>query len=238
MSLGRWECLSVPLGVIGFCAFATSAAAVCTPDNACVGGKPKAAGCYAVFNVQGGTASSTKVSCTDGDPSCDIGGPACQGDGTCNLMVRFCVNDTDTAPACKAASIQRVRSSLPSTGITFPAPSTSTDCGPYKPFSVKLKKGGKKPGKRSLRLSAVAEKGFKPKRETAHLVLVCNPRTDATPCVTTTTTTVVPSTTSTITTSTVTSTSTTSTLSSTTTTTTIYGSPSRAFLAQVPDLLE
>src|SRR5262245_28272484 len=236
MSLCRWERLSVLLGLIGFLAFATPAAAVCTPDNACVGGKPKAAGCYAVFNVQGGTASSNKVSCTDGDPGCDIGGPACQSDDTCNFMVRFCVNDTATAPACKAASIQRVRSSLPSTGITFPAPSTSTDCGPYKAFSVKLKKGGKKPGKRSLRLSAVAEKGFKPKRETARLVLVCNPRTDATPCVTTTT--VVPSTTSTITTSTVSSTSTTSTVSSTTTTTTIYGSPSRAFLAPVPDLLE
>jgi hypothetical protein len=234
MSLRRWECLSVLLGAIGFFAFSSPAAAVCTPDNTCVGGKPKAAGCYAVFNVQGGTASSNKVSCTDGDPSCDIGGPACQSDDTCNFMVRFCVNDTETAPACEAASIERVRSSLPSTGISFPVPSTSTDCGPYKLFSVKLKKGGKKPGKRSLRLSAVAEKGFKPKRETAHLFLVCNPRTDATPCVTTTT--AMPPTTSTSTTTTVFSTTTTT--SSTTTTTTIYGSPSRAFLGQVPDLLE
>ena len=83
--LGSRDYFSVLLVATASLAFAAPAAAVCAPDNACVAGTPETAGCYAVFNVEGGTASGKKVSCTDGDPNCDIGGPPCQSDNICNL---------------------------------------------------------------------------------------------------------------------------------------------------------
>src|SRR5579885_3433446 len=55
-----------------------------------VPGSPAKAGCYAVFDVEGGSASEKKVICSDCDASCDIGGPAGPADGQCVFMVRYC----------------------------------------------------------------------------------------------------------------------------------------------------
>jgi hypothetical protein len=174
---------SVSLVVGVSLAWATSASAVRVP------GSPAKAGCYAVFDVEGGSASGKKVTCSDCDASCDIGGPAGQADGQCVFMVRYCLNDTTAAPACKAAGIQKVRSHLLRPGsLTFPAPSTDTACSEATPITVKLKKKGKKPGKRVVTLLAQAVKGTKPKTERGQLVLVCTPHPTG-PCPTTTTTT-------------------------------------------------
>src|SRR5581483_1482288 len=173
---------SVSLVVGVSLAWATSASAVRVP------GSPAKAGCYAVFDVEGGSASGKKVTCSDCDASCDIGGPAGQADGQCVFMVRYCLNDTTAAPACKAAGIQKVRAPLLLPGsLTFPAPSTDTDCSAATPITVKLKKKGKKPGKRVVTLLAQAVKGTKPKTERGQLVLVCTPHTTGA-CPTTSTT--------------------------------------------------
>src|SRR5579875_3170513 len=66
---------SVSLVVGVSLAWATSASAVRVP------GSPAKAGCYAVFDVEGGSASGKKVTCSDCDASCDIGGPGVQGRG-------------------------------------------------------------------------------------------------------------------------------------------------------------
>src|SRR5579875_993779 len=164
-------------------------AAVVPASAVRVPGSPAPAGCYAVFDVEGRSASGKKVTCSDCDASCDIGGPAGQADGQCVFMVRYCLNDTTAAPACKAAGIQKVKSRLLQPGtLTFPAPASDTDCGAATPITVKLKKKGKKPGKRVVTLVAQGVKGTKPKVERGELVLVCTPHPTG-PCPTTTTTT-------------------------------------------------
>src|SRR5579884_331148 len=184
---------SVSLVVGVSLAWATSASAVRVP------GSPAKAGCYAVFDVEGGSASGKKVTCSDCDASCDIGGPAGQADGQCVFMVRYCLNDTTAAPACKAAGIQKVKSRLLQPGtLTFPAPASDTDCGAATPITVKLKKKGKKPGKRVVTLVAQGVKGTKPKVERGELVLVCTPHTAGAACPTTTTTTTTSTTTTTV----------------------------------------
>jgi hypothetical protein len=158
------------------CIVAWALAILAVPAYAArVPGAPAKAACYAVFDVQGGTVSGRKVSCNAGDPTCDIGTPTAN---SCNFMVRYCLNDMQTAPGCTPAGLKKVNSKLSAGNITFPTQPSDSACGNYTPFTVKLK-GKKKPkkNKRVIRLTAIASKGFKPPREEAHVVLVCNPGT-------------------------------------------------------------
>src|SRR5207249_1849356 len=68
-------------------------------------GNPKA-NCYVEFDVDGGAISGrngNKVTCTDGDPTCDHDG-AC--DGICMFRIRLCVNQTNI-PQCTPAMLKK-----------------------------------------------------------------------------------------------------------------------------------
>jgi hypothetical protein len=154
-------------------------------------GNPKS-NCYAEFDVDGGTISGNnhnKVTCTDGDPSCDTDG-AC--DGACTFKVRLCVNQTNI-PACMPAPLKKTPHSL---NIQGPKTTGSeAACGDFASVIVKKVSAKKKTARRTLKVVANATSG-KPKNDTDHLFLICERRTGACPSQTTstssTTTTTIP----------------------------------------------
>jgi hypothetical protein len=176
------------------------------------GGGSPASDCYVQFEGVDAT-SGVRVDCTDGDPACDHDGECGTG---CTFEVEVCAF-TGNLPRCTPQTITSFP--LNSAGLTLPpTPVTSETCASASQVSVPLKRGGKKAGKRIVKLAAVAS--GKPKKDKDKLILRCLPRTGACPepLPTTTTTTVTSgSSTTRFTTTSFTGTTTTSTSATTTT---------------------
>jgi hypothetical protein len=157
----------------------TAFALAASPGHAVLfGGKNARTACYAVFDVDGVTATSPRVAeCTDGDPSCDKDGTA---NDSCRFSVSVCVNQEDAGPTCippaPPGSLLKVVPKGLLAGAPLPA-LDSSGCGPAVDVDVpvKVRKGGrvKRPGKKQVSLLAVSP--MKPKRDRDKVTLLCRP---------------------------------------------------------------
>ena len=194
------------------------------------GGGPTASDCYVELDVaaiENGTDAvkrNKKVLCTDGDP-CDFG--PC-GDGVCDFKVRLCwnQNDPNVGDCAPPPALDKMLLKGPlAAQLVMPREMGGAGCsGDQVDFAVPTRNVGKKPGWRTVRLSATAPEGTEPRADFDRIRLVCKPRpfeecpmpTPTTvPGATTTTTTVVETPTTTVAGPTTTITPTTSTSSST-----------------------
>ena len=196
------------------------------PANAVVvpGGGSVKSDCFSEYEVDAvDSASRTSATCMDGD-ACDADG-AC-GNRSCTFRVRVCVNrnDPDLPQCTPPPSVRLIRKRVNGVQGSLAAdlvggPIAGETCSVFSPFTL-APRGASKPGKGRVRLTAVASSG-KPKSDRDVLVLVCQPRLDASTCPAgTTTTTVVATSTSTSSTSTTSSSSTSTSAPSTTSTST------------------
>ena len=111
--------------------------------------------CFVTFE---GIASG-KPECTDGDSACDHDGAA---DGRCTFEVRLCA--AQALSGCQAGTITAIKATPASSSIPMPpVPTSAPVCGAPARIAVPLRKGGRKPGK--LQLVVSAKNDGKPKRE-------------------------------------------------------------------------
>jgi hypothetical protein len=144
-----------------------------SPVAACrvVADQEQSADCYAVL-ARLAPDGKARVDCRDGDASCDRDGVA---DGACRLEVQVCALQRDLA-GCRpeAVSVERlvvkpakIRLNLP------PLPATEPVCGEPSPLVVELKRGGKRPGKLTLKLVGIAD--TPPRKDYDRVVVRCLP---------------------------------------------------------------
>ncbi len=146
------------------------------------GGGSKKSDCYVELNVpEGGTLKGKKLTCTDGDPTCDSD-LLC--DKKCTIKAALCTNQTNVTGCTPPSSAPGV---TVKTGQSLTAGAAGA-CGADGTITVNLKKNGKKPGTSNVKIKAVAT-GAKPKSETDTFTFTCAPRTGACPTTTTTSTT-------------------------------------------------
>ena len=201
---------AICLAILPVCAFAARVAGGGTPSS----------DCYAVLDTAGGSTrpGDIRITCTDGDPSCD--GDGVCGNGACDFSVRVCVN-VEGMPGCIApAALDRLKVK---TGILgLPTSLVGPQCGDYTtdPVAVRTRRGGTTPGQIVLRVTARALGGSGPRRDKDRYVLICAPRVGECPGSTTTTAPTTTLSTTTATTSTSAAVTTTTGASTTVTTTT------------------
>ena len=136
-------------------------------------------------------AGSDALDCTDCDPTCDADGVG-TADGECTFAVSLCLNQVEAG--CTPTALARVKVS-PADALRIPALS-STTCGATPDrVVVPTRRGGRKPGRRKITVSALAS--GRPRRVDRDVfVFRCRPRVGA--CPTTTTSTSSTTTTSTV----------------------------------------
>ena len=167
--------MRLPIALVLVAVLQGSALADCS--SGCVaGGGPAPTDCFVAWSG----ISAMTVSCTDGDPTCDVDGAA---DGTCTFGVQACVNVVGL-PSCtpgtlsgppsvkpaKDAAGQQLAAAL---GSLDPASAGCTPAGLAVPLKISL--AGIKPGK--SRLAITASSGGK--RDRDKLRLTCLPSTVA-----------------------------------------------------------
>lgn len=174
--------------VFAFAAIGAGRLLLSSADARVAGGGASKSDCYQEFDGVTLDANSTnKVTCVDGDPSCDTDGKC---DGTCTFKIRSCLAQKDIS-GCTPGTIKKARAS---SGIVAPpTPTSSAVCGAFATVSVKTRKKGKKPGKKVI--SGQASSDQKPRVDKDKFTIICKPRTGA--CPTTTTSTIAVTTTST-----------------------------------------
>ena len=148
--------------------------------------------CLVVFD---GAPTTGSITCNDCDPACDDDGVNQKNDA-CTFRLRVCGNASDAT--CTRADLKKIKvMGKKAKAFKVTANGTSSVCGAFVNYEVKLKKKGKKAGKVTLKAKAISRD--KPKRkDTDVLILTCNPQPAAScPTTSTTTTTVTTSTTST-----------------------------------------
>ncbi len=135
---------------------AIAGAAVAAALGIAVAAETPANDCLVAIEDQNSATITTDQTCTDGDPSCDADGAA---DGTCTFRIKGCVNLV--VAGCTQRPIKKVRFVAPHSkdkiSLTPISGSTSSACGAFIDFHVPLKKKGKKPGKRKIIATAIAD---------------------------------------------------------------------------------
>jgi hypothetical protein len=117
---------------------------------------------------------ATEQNCTDG-AACDADGAT---NGTCAFHVRGCVNLP--VSGCTPRPIKKVRFVTPHSNdefvVTPVSGQASSVCGSFIDFHVPLKKKGKKPGKRKINATAIADvKPFGKNKDSDKLKFTCTP---------------------------------------------------------------
>jgi hypothetical protein len=156
------------------------------------GGKPST-DCLVEWDVQGASGSN-RVSCMDGDPTCDTDGQ-CQN--TCTFSIRLCVNQSNVAGCTPSAFKKPPKVKM----SKVPVPSTTgaeAACGDFVDVAVPLKHrhGRNKFIAGRMRLQATA-KGSSGPADKDMVFLTCMPRSGTCPPQVTTTTTIAGGTTTT-----------------------------------------
>src|SRR5689334_18281648 len=137
-----------------------------------VGAAPDTGANDCLIGLEDAHGVQTSITCTDGDPSCDADGAS---NGSCTFSIKACVNVPGVS-GCSAHSIKKAKVTPPSLGITVTPNGSSSACGSFTNVVVKLKKKGKKPGKKAIKANAIsADKP--PARDRDKLSLTCNPCT-------------------------------------------------------------
>jgi hypothetical protein len=161
------------IAIISAVLVAANALADC-PGTTCVaGGGPAATDCFVAFSG----ISSTTVSCTDGDPSCDTDGKA---DGVCTLGLQACVN-VSGLPSCTPGSLGGPPSVTPSkdpaaqqlAAALRTLPLTGQSCtAPGIKIPLRVSLAGIKAGK--SRLTVTASSGGKTDRDKLRLTCLAS----------------------------------------------------------------
>ncbi|HWP67023.1 MAG TPA: DUF3604 domain-containing protein [Candidatus Limnocylindria bacterium] len=133
--------------------------------------------CLAVIDGPGLGAAGL-VECTDCDPACDRDGIG-TADGMCVFRVAVCLNQGTSE--CAAAPLRRVRVRPRRMDIDVPVPDDFPPgaplCGRSSTVVVPTRRGGRKPGKRRVRVAVVAGGAGGPRRRARETVeLRCLPR--------------------------------------------------------------
>jgi hypothetical protein len=178
---GRMLALALVLGV------ATHALAFVTGDGK---GKPED---DCLIGIDGPVPTPTNgriIECTDCDPACDRDGVATPN-GSCSFEVQLCVNNPNLA-GCAPAPLKKIKAKpktvfAPALQIPPLPADASAACGAVtNDFVVNTRKGGRRAGKKKVRL--LAKSAGKPRRKDVDVFkFVCNPLPQGETCVTTTT---------------------------------------------------
>src|SRR2546426_12340717 len=132
-----------------------------------LGGGNPASDCDLTF--EGITGTAPKVECTDGS-SCDADGMV---NGSCTFAISVCVFATDVSGCTPAPVTKLTGAKFLSNRPTLPA--SAPTCGAPNSVVVPLKKNGKKPGKKKIKM--VATTSGSPKKDPDKFTLKCNPST-------------------------------------------------------------
>ena len=103
------------------------------------GGGPTKTDCYMEFDVKGSVTPATKankITCTDGDPTCDTDGLC---DGTCTFSIRLCPNQTGLAGCTPHPPLTKVKVK-PNGALTIPTDLSGSACGAFTSVAVSVKK--------------------------------------------------------------------------------------------------
>jgi len=136
------------------------------------GGGSAKADCYAEFDIEGVPGPSNTVVCTDGEV-CDSDGAV---NNTCTFKIAICGNQTDASLAsCTPKPPLTKLTVKPAGSVPVPSDLSSATCGDHGSVQVPVKVRGtkKKPGKKKIRVIALAS--GKPKKDADTLKLICNP---------------------------------------------------------------
>jgi hypothetical protein len=128
------------------------------------GGGDTATDCYATFD---GVDADT-VQCADGCP-CDKDGAT---NNQCSFEVSLCVNQTGVA-GCTPGTVSKLKVKPKKIGPVPPADLATANCGTAKAIAVRLKKKGKRPGTKKIRVNAKGSGG----QDKDLLTLTCTPNT-------------------------------------------------------------
>jgi len=110
-----------------------------------------------------------QVDCVDGDPTCDADGVS---DGTCVFAFQVCV--AETLAGCRVSSITAVTAKPESLHVALPTvPASTPTCGPETQVTVPLVHHGRRPGRRTLTLTA--DNAGAPKHERDRIHFLCRP---------------------------------------------------------------
>jgi hypothetical protein len=113
--------------------------------------------------------ASGRLDCVDGDPACDADGAA---NGQCTFAFRVCV--AQALPGCQAGRVTAVKAIPAALAIPLPSvPATTPACGAPAEVVVRLRRGGRRAGRRTL--AFVAKSDGKPKGERDVVRLRCLP---------------------------------------------------------------
>ena len=170
-----------------------AARAVAGPNVA--GGGPPASDCFVEFDLGAAAftthGATTKVSCTECDPTCDADG---KKDGTCVFTFGICPKQSGIA-SCKASTVLRPIRIAGARAVGSPVDETGSACATYEATAHTRKRlHGERPGRQTIKVKASS--AGKPKlTDQDTIVYTCVPRVDACPTTSTTTTTSTTSTT-------------------------------------------
>ena len=162
--------------ILVFLTLLTSSALADCPASCVGGGPPDSTDCFVAWSG----ISSTALTCTDGDPTCDTDGKV---DGVCTLPLQACINVVGLG-SCSSSGLSGPPTVKPANNPTGQALAaklaalnpTAPGCTPpglALPLIVSLR--GIKPGKAKLTVSATSGG----KRDKDKLKLTCQPSTAA-----------------------------------------------------------
>jgi hypothetical protein len=118
--------------------------------------------------------------CTDCDPACDRDGVRAPN-GSCTFVLAACVNQRNVE-GCAPAVVKKASVKPPGLGIPAPIDlGGSASCGASASVVVRTRRGGTRPGRKRLKLTAVTAAGSPRRRDVDRLRLSCVAQAGACP---------------------------------------------------------
>ena len=164
MTLFRWSACFISLLI-----------ALPGPSRAIVpGGGDPASDCLIELDGVEADASGGVRPCTDCDPACDRDGVSAPN-GSCTFVLAACVNQ-ENGEGCASAPLKKAGVKPPELRIPAPADlGGAPSCGPTANVVVQTRRGGTRPGKKRIKLTAVTADSPR-RRDVDRLKLSCAPR--------------------------------------------------------------
>jgi len=142
------------------------------------GGDPSSDCLIELDGVEPDASAGVRV-CTDCDPACDRDGVTVPN-GNCTFFVAACINQGNV-DGCTPAVLKKAGVKPPGLGIPAPADlDGGASCGPAASVVVRTRRGGTRPGKKRIKLTAVTA-GPPRRRDADKLRLSCVPQPGACP---------------------------------------------------------
>ncbi len=142
------------------------------------GGGDPATDCLIELDGVEADAAAGVRACTDCDPVCDRDGVSAPN-GSCTFVLAACVNQRNVE-GCAPAVLKKASVKPPGVGIPAPIDlGGSASCGASASVVVRTRRGGTRPGRKRLKLTAVTAEPLR-RRDVDRLRLSCTPQTG--PC--------------------------------------------------------